>query len=476
MPILTKPNEQHIHYNEFNWEQFANDCVCNKYALIVGSEAVLNRDRNHEAEDYSQKLLYDAEGNSQKLLFDLTLYQLAQGSKAVDKDGEYQHFKSMYHDFEELLRESSFDKIKVKEAVLNAVRNSQFEPCFNNEIEPSLMQLLKTRCFRMVLTTSIDPYLEIAMEKVWGKGGFDVVYAANAQQKFKNEPSDEFGVTKPVLCYIFDKVDIGKRDSENRFVLSENDAMEKISSWFENHKTNNFLKHVRKFSLISIGCQFDDWMFRFFWFLLRGKVATEADGQVVVEIKNDEKLKNYLEHEKVKVFPDARSFMNDAISNIKNATDVNLLPRKGEGVFISYAHEDFIFAMLLFKNLHSKGINVWIEEAKIEGGDVYELRINDVIKNCKVFIPILSSQVKDDLLSNSIESRWYYKEWELANKRYKEEKNINGNATFKVIPMAIDDYSCKDSYHQRLSTCITEADIFEPVKESMEQLRTLINF
>ena len=258
-------------------------------------------------------------------------------------------------------------------------------------------------------------------------------------------------------------------------MLSENDAMERITNCFDAHKNNSFLRYVRNFRLVSIGCQFDDWMFRFFWYLLRGKVSSEADGQVAVEIKNDNKLKNYLEQEKVKIFPNARVFMNDATAYIKNATNVNLLPRKGDGVFISYAHEDFNFAMLLFKNLHSRGVNVWIEEAKIEGGDVFEPHISDAMKNCKVFIPVLSSQVKNDLLSNNIKNRWYFKEWELAGDRYKEEKNINKRATFKVIPIVIGDYRFKETYHQQLPICITEADVFEAVKENLEHLISIIN-
>lgn len=464
MPILTKPNEQHIHRDEFNWEQFANDCVCNKYALILGSEVILNRDINTEFD-----------GNSQKLLFDLTLHQLAQVNDPANEEVEYRFLESKYRDFTQLFRKSIFDKYKVKEAVRNAVRENDFRNNFEDKIEPSLIQLLRTRCFRLVLTTAIDPYLEIAMEKVWGKGGFDVVQIDNIQRQIHVATFDEFSIARPTLCYIFDKVNLDKRLSENRFVLSENDAMEKISCLFENHKANNFLKYVRNFRFVSIGCQFDDWMFRFFWFLLRGKVATEADGQVVVEIKKDEKLRDFLEYEKVEIFPNARGFMEEATTYIKVATDVNLLPRNGDGVFISYAHEDFNFALLLFKNLHSKRVNVWIEEAKIEAGDVFEQHISNAIKGCKVFMPILSSQVKDDLISSDITNRWYYKEWESAEKRYIEEKNINGSATFKVIPVVVGDYSFKDSYHQKLLTCITEADVFEAAKENIEQLMTLVN-
>ena len=231
MPVPTKPNEQRIHRDsDFTWNQFSKECLLNRYALVVGSEAILNPDVNPEAK-----------GNSLKLLFDLTLHhKAAMDSHEGNEEEEYLRLKSRTRNFTELVREYNYHS--VREWVLETVRCNDFLPCFDEEIEPSLMQLLHTRCFRIILATSIDPYLEIAMEKVWGKGNFDVVQIENAQQSFKQVTFDEFGVTRPTLCYVFGKVNAEKSLSENRFVLSENDAMEKISNWFENHKNNSFLK------------------------------------------------------------------------------------------------------------------------------------------------------------------------------------------------------------------------------------------
>lgn len=466
MPVPTKPNERRIHRDgDFTWEQFAKDCVLNKYALVVGPEAILNRSSTLEGE-----------GNSKELLFDLTLkYKAAKDAREGYDDDEYQHLKKRVKDFTQLVREYNYHS--VREWVLETIRSNDFWPCFDKEIEPSLMQLLQTRCFRIVLSTAIDPYLEIAMEKVWGKEGFDVVQIENAQQSFKQATFDEFGVTRPTLCYVFGKVDPLKSLSENRFVLSENDAMKKISSWFENQKNNGLLKYVRNYRLLSVGCQFDDWMFRFFWFLLRGRVSTEADGQVAVEIKNDNNLKQYLEYEKVKMFPDARDFMAEALDNIKIATDISLLPRQENGVFISYAHEDRYIALPLFERLRAANINVWIDEERLEGGAEYEQRIQHAINSCKVFMPILSSQVKNDLISQGMDHRWYQKEWGWAQQRREEEVSISSDSQprFKTIPVVIGDYRFSEVYHQHLPTCITAASAFETAKNSIEYLIRLIN-
>ena len=465
MPIPTKPNEQRTRRDsDFTWQQFAKDCLLNKYALVVGSETILNRDVNPEAG-----------GNSLKLLFDLTLrHKATMSALEGQEEEEYRYLKSRVKNFTELVREYNYHS--VREWVLETVRNNDFWPCFDEEIEPSLMQLLQTRCFRIVLATSIDPYLEIAMEKIWGKGNFDVVQIENAQQSFKQTMFDEFGVTRPTLCYVFGKVSAEKSLSENRFVLSENDAMERISNWFENQKSNSFLKYIRNFRLLSVGCQFEDWMFRFFWFLLRGRVNTEADGQVAVEIKDDDNLKHYLESEKVKVFANARLFMQEASNHIHAVTDVGQLPRHENGVFISYAHEDRYIALPLFERLHTAGINVWLDENKLESGAEYEQRIRRAINNCKVFMPILSSQIKTDLISKT-DNRWYRLEWQLAQARFDDEVkiNANGQANFKIIPIIVGDYRFNETYHQQLPSCIIGATAFETAKDNIEHLINIIN-
>lgn len=460
MPVTTKPNEQRDQCQiNFTWEQFAKDCVNNRYALVIGGEAVLNKNVNP-----------DAEGNSQKLLFDLTLRQMA--TKEDFDEHKYLQLKREFSNFTELIREHNNER--VKDNVLKALINNDFLPLFDEEIEPSLMRLIQTRCFRIVLSTTIDPYVEIAMEKVWGKGNFDMVQIENAQQTFKQISYSEFGVTRPVLCHVFGKVDPNK--PYNKFVLTENDAMEKVASWFKSHDSNNFLDYLKHFHLFSVGNKFDDWMFRFFWYLLRNEFGNASGGQqVAVEIKNDDTLKQYLEHEKVKVFADARAFMQDAFNRINTATDVNLLPRKENGVFISYAHEDRYIALPLFEKLHAAGVNVWLDEEKLESGAEYEQRIRNAINNCRIFMPILSSQVKSDLVSNNIAKRWYRQEWDWAQNRHDDESTLNGMANFRVIPVIVGDYRFGEPYHQNLPVCIFNATVFETAKDTFEHLVRLTN-
>ena len=101
MPQTTKPNEQRrIYEGDFTWERFAKDCFLNKYALVVGSEVILNRDIHPEIN-----------GNSTQLLFDKTLHCIASTEleeehqddvmPVSDDDvlNEYHHLKRRHKNF-----------------------------------------------------------------------------------------------------------------------------------------------------------------------------------------------------------------------------------------------------------------------------------------------------------------------------------------------------------------------------------------
>ena len=169
--------------------------------------------------------------------------------------------------------------------------------------------------------------------------------------------------------------------------------------------------------------------------------------------------------------------MDEAVKQIETALEVDRLPRSENGVFISYAHEDRYIALPLFDRLHAAGINVWFDEEKLESGAEYERRIRHAIDSCKVFMPILSSQVRSDLVSGRIGSRWYHQEWEWAQARRQEETSLEGRGQsgFRVIPVVVGDYRFNEAYHRELPPCILEVTAFEAAKDSIDRLIGIIN-
>ena len=451
---VTKPGTESIEI-DFTWEGFVKDCVNNKYVLVIGNEAVLNKDKNKEAN-----------GDSLKLLFNWTKEYLKEEEGIID---------STSTNFTQLSRRIHHLRSKV----LETISGFDFEDeAVCNEIEPTLLDLLKTKCFRVVLTTTIDPYVEMAMKHVWGENGFRIlnINGFDTDLQLNEQKSNEFNELKPTLYYVFGKADVNNR--KNKFVLSENDAMSLIPKWFSVERPKELLKYIQgeNMKIVSVGCKFDDWLFRFFWFILRGEVSNFSNGQVAVEFnEEDRKLVNYLQQENIKLFPDARSFMEEATMQIENALNIENLPRSSGGIFISYAHEDKYLAVPLFHKLNEQGYNVWIDELQLEPSAEYEARITNAINSCKIFMPILSTQVKNDLTGDR--SRFYRDtEWQIAQSRYNDEKYISDSANkMKVLPIVIGEYQVGKPYHQKAAKCIVSVTAFEMAKESFDSLKAHIN-
>lgn len=500
MLVPTKPNEQRPHCdNGFTWEQFAKDCLLNKYALVIGSEAILNLDIFHEVE-----------GDSMKLLFEKTLYHKAKldlKDECSDNDRtisdecineELQRLKKRYANFSQLDRKVKNVKDLAKQVSIDQqyyLSKNNININDDNIINPSLLALLRTKCFRIIITTDVNPFLEHAMKSVWGENGYDTVQLENSQETFKQD-YDEFGVVRPILCYAFGKVN----PQGHKYVLSENDAIEKIAKQFETKDNNSFLKFIRNYSIISIGPRFDDWMFRFFWFLLRGKIHSKLseeeqskDGlQIAVEINKEnnayDSLTNYLKKEKVEVFTgdDAKDFMGNAEKQIRLANQTLRITRKDQGVFISYSHKDKYIAMPLFKKLEFEGIPVWIDDEELDTGAEFDNRIKDALKCCKFFMPVLSTTIKEDISTDKIKDKWYYQnEWIHINNRYKEEEDKNNEIrkleehrrpkhSFKTIPFVVGDYNYTQDYHQLLPDCIKNASINDSFVLTKDNVKHLI--
>ena len=464
----TKPRETGRVNNVFTWDRFVKDCARSKYVLVIGNEAILNKSMN-----------ITSKGDSQKWLFDATRDYLSREEKVNTESEDFTQLSKIIRD----LRQSVLNTLGEFDFGEDQRNEKEFMEFYDanikNDIEPELLRLLGTRCFRVILTTTIDPYLECTMRYIWGAKGFRVlnIYGENKDFLPYELEFDEFNEIKPTLYYVFGKADL--YNQINKFVLSENDAMSVIPKWFSAERPKELLKYIQGegMKILSIGCKFDNWLFRFFWFILRGDVSNLSNGQVAVEFsKEDEKLKRYLEHENVKLFPDARQFMGEAYFNLDSALRLENLPRKQEGIFISYAHEDKYIARPLFDRLREEGFPVWIDEKGLEPSDEYDKRIRTAINSCRVFMPLLSSQVRDDL-ENGIDRYYWRKEWNWAQIRYEDERQIDTHHSkkMKVLPVIIGDYQVRDKVHEKTLPCIKEATAHEISKSSFCELVKTIN-
>jgi hypothetical protein len=61
-------------------------------------------------------------------------------------------------------------------------------------------------------------------------------------------------------------------------------------------------------------------------------------------------------------------------------------------VFINYAREDTAAANRLYNDLKVPGLEPWLDEESLLGGDKWKIAIKDAIRNSSYFVPLLSSK------------------------------------------------------------------------------------
>ena len=77
-------------------------------------------------------------------------------------------------------------------------------------------------------------------------------------------------------------------------------------------------------------------------------------------------------------------------------------------VFLSYAREDTDAAKRIADALRGFGVEVWFDQSELRGGDSWDAKIRKQIKECALFVPIISAN------SNSRPEGYFRLEWKLA--------------------------------------------------------------
>ena len=423
--------------------------------LIAGSEIMLSKEKFPE---------YD--GDSSKMLFsNLREWLIEDGT--IGKENSAQTFT-------QLGKSTRNIDERIKQLLDDTAQYTI------DEMPPTFVELIKSKHFRTVLTTTIDPYIYNLMREVWGDElKVMSIFSKTWEDGYDYEHEierDSIIQTPPTLYYIFGRAFPDKK--ETRFAITDNDYIEVLTKWMGAGAPNNLLNYIRSKRIVALGCKFDDWFFRFFWYLMRGDIKGLTDGEVAISLnpdsESDSKLKEYFEAGNIHFEPDARKFIKETLDNLREhqlseAAAIRERRKRG-GIFLSYAHEDYDIAKRIFYRLTKEGFRVWFDNDKLKGGNNYDEEIREAIGECRIFIPILSAQTQEDLLNNNAR---YYKdtEWKLA------QTHINADETrISVIPIRVPGYDERNSdNYNNLPPCIQKSSVFNIETSPISTLITIIN-
>ena len=411
----------------FNTKKFFKDVLNDKYALVIGNEIILDPEIEPTG-DVHQYLLQKVNENS---------------------NIQYENYNEIALYMDE--RINPVRQLVESEEIV-------FEEKY---VSRDLMALLETKLFTTVLTTTTDGFLEAAMRKVWGKD----LRVVNIYEK---ETVDDFqdalkgcrwgnNYNQPTLIYVFGKM---VEDWSLDYFRTDADAILLIEKWMrmDEASNNEMIEFIKSKRLLALGCKYDNWYFRFFWYVLTGTLdgnkKFEGPGEVAFELNSNDVSENqllrFLDRSNICVLGKANSFIKTITKSMEEDSDdspfrqqVKDSRHRGE-IFISYCSKDALQACQLFFRLCEKKYKVWLDSARLYGGDNYEEKIADAISSAKIFIVILSPYIAEDL-KNGETDHYYNKEWRMAQQF--------GDKT--IIPLAINGYNWRTSYHKAFDKIIS---------------------
>lgn len=295
--------------------------------------------------------------------------------------------------------------------------------CSENSFSPSqlLRRILNIKYFPFVITTSFFPIVENTMKEIYGdKNVRTLIFSNNPSTTTKigvGDISSEKDVKEPTIYYMFGK----HSNAQNRFVVTDIDMMNFCKSWLTQELRPPMLSNALKGKyLLMLGNNYQDWLFRFIWYSINLNYKTKSHNNIhgmVVNEEADESLISFLNCLQTFTQKDP-NFVIDRIEKelskrqeMENGViDKFEAPQLNTDVFISYSRREKAIADHLYKCLTDAGFNVWYDKNNLCVGHYWMEDIKNAIESTKLFIPILSNSIVNEIQDHHP----YRQEWKIA--------------------------------------------------------------
>jgi hypothetical protein len=344
-------------------------------------------------------------------------------------------------------------------------------------IPAALRQLASIQAFPLMLTTSFAPLLGAALDEVRSAGRRETEVLAFTPYA---QPGD---LKSPALgsgSYVYHLFGIASAMPE--YVITEEDLIEFMHGLQSDRRPQNLFDYLRGRNLLFLGCGYTNWLARFFIRTLRNERFASGNPQkseVIVDdvMGGDTELAVFLRHYDSQVFRslDATAFVDQLHQRWSQGaparpTVAHVRPMPSDAVFVSYAREDLEHARRLVAALEGAGIDVWFDEQRLTGGTDWDRTIQDCIRRCSLFVPMISRHTE------SVAESYFHLEWKLAVQR---AQRMARTRPF-IVPLGVDDTPVEapnvpDEFRQLQWVRLAEPDGLDAatraVRERVRQLR-----
>ncbi len=310
-------------------------------------------------------------------------------------------------------------------------------------IPQPLRQLAEISDFTFFVSTTFDPLLETALNAARFQGRNDTRFHAYSLQNKKKLDSNElddldtdtYSSRETTVFYL-----MGRAASPGDFVVTDEDALEFLYSLQEGGKGRpvNLFDQLQQSNLLLLGCNYPDWLTRFFLRIISGNRMTEDSSRIEFvadrRTPTDSILGKFLRNIKVAVYEgsSAIDFVDELHRRWTGQREKEEAARRGAAselvsagltepspsaihpgsVFLSYASEDRPAVLALKKSLEGHGIRVWLDQKSLGAGENYAAVIKANIERCTLFFPCISRQALNAIIRPG--KRFFQEEWEAA--------------------------------------------------------------
>jgi len=324
----------------------------------------------------------------------------------------------------------------------------------------ALLKLAQIRSLNVFISTTVDDFLESALNEVrfGGKPRTKVLPFWLKKAPTNEELAVAFESGLPVVVKLFGSID----RPLNRFAVSESDYIEATYRLhaFERSPGRLFDRISEKHILI-LGNAFPDWLARFFLRLTRANPLWFTDGRtkqylVASMFESDPLLQFFLRkctkmtelvsgHDLDGFLAKLAEHLGDMRTDEEREQNQPFSPesdpfRQGVGgVFISYSSRqedgspsvDAAAAFRLAATLDEHGIATWLDRSGgLHPGDQFRSQIKRSIEHCSIFLPLISTHTELRL------DGFFRREWAWAVER---SQDFTGTDRPFIIPIIIDD-------------------------------------
>src|SRR5215472_115931 len=267
-----------------------------------------------------------------------------------------------------------------------------------------LRQLAEIRQFNLFVTTGFDSLLETAVNEVRFGGAPRTHTFAYAPNNVCDLETTKRALIGPTVYHLF-----GKLSASPSCAISDEDLLEFLYALqSESRRPERLFDELENNHLLIVGGNFSDWVARIF--LRTAKRRRLSDPREVLETLADDRsgkdpglvafLGNFSPRTKIfhagaEPFVEAlserwRQRFGDTGEREPQQWALPPIQMPEGAVFISYAREDLAAARMLKRALDSAGLSVWFDLDRLGPGDTFDLKIQDCVRRCSMFMPLLS--------------------------------------------------------------------------------------